>query len=482
MGRKLDKFGETVWSLIKQDVSPDQLAIDYVREKWNAKTCPVTRMKDELRFQHLLLVGGSGCGKSTFFQEFLTKDLPRAKKGKCSVIHIDPVIANDEIIKYAGVERYKNAILIDVSDPDSLPCLDLFETSSTRDERLRTSNLIGVFTSVCAGLVEQALTPQMKTLFSYCAQVAVRMDHPGLRDVLSLLTKPIDVLDHYGFEPSDAVYQFFQEEVVGTGKGRTPMRETATSIRARVHGVLCDPIVERIFCAGKPTLSLIKAINDGSMIFVATRKGHLTTDGSRLLGNYILTLTHRAMQERVDVEPEHMMPTFLYYDEVHNAFSGGYNQILAEMLDEDRKYKLSVNIATTRFGHINTDMGDAILSCTETKIAGKMAPKGAGALALEMFGVDGGGVAKLTELGNYKFFCRIKSLTDRAVKIGTRPDPIRTMGKKNPNAMKNFRERMKLKYGSARLTAQNAVVEEDAPAEEVKPVERTDPLQPIGAL
>ena len=257
------------------------------------------------------------------------------------------------------------------------------------------------------------------------------------------------------------------------------MRETAASLKSRVHGVLCDPIVKRLFCTGKPTLSLTQAINEGSSIFVATRKGILTTEGAQLLGNYILTLTHRAMQERVSMDPDDMMPTFLYYDEVQNAFSGGYNEILAEMLDEDRKYKLSCNLATTRFGHINTDMADAIMSCTETKIVGKMEGRGIGMVATGLFGSNGDGVNKISKLGNYKFYCRIKSKHETAILVKTKKDPIETFGKSDPRAMQNFRERMSMKFGAGRIAIEKEVKEQNETplsGQVSKPQEKKDPL------
>lgn len=483
-----------LWELVTRQTTPEELVKDWATDKVCNLRNPLKQLTDELRYQHLIMVGGSGCGKSTWFQQFMVDDIKRAKKAKCTVIHIDPVQANDLIIKHAGVERYKNAILIDVADVDSLPCLDVFETSSVRDERLRTSNLIGVFTAVCAGLVDATLTSPMKTLFSYCAQIAVRMETPGLRDLLEMLTDPMKVLARCEFGPGDQVYEFFLNEVVGAPgfKGRLSMRDTASALRSRVHACLADPIIERLFCTGKPTLNLIEAINKGSMIFVATRKGDLTMDGARLLGNYILTITHRAMQERVAMDPADMMPTFLYYDEVQNAMTGGSNEILAEMLDEDRKYKLSVNMATTRFGLINPSMGDAILSCTETKIIGKMSMKGAASIAIDLFGANNNGIEKLTELGNYEFYCRVKTLNNSAVYIKTTKDPIKKLGRENRKAIEVFRERMSIKYGQQRIErellakeAETATIEsaDDAPINSFGAAEKTDPLNvEVGAL
>lgn len=481
----MGKVGKALWDMIKKDKAPEELLKEYWDENYGASRFKFNKVKDELRFQHTFYVGGSGCGKSTFMQGFLVEELKRVKQGKASLIFIDPVQANDFILKHAGLENFKNAILIDMADPDSLPCLDIFETTPVEDERLRVANLTGVFSNVCEGLLDQKMTEHMKTLFKYSARVIVRMERPDLRKFLQLLLDPMAVMEALDFGPGDTEYDFFRDEVVGNGKGRTPMKETATGLRTRIHGVLSDPLIERLFCAGEPTLSIGQAINDGSAIFVATRKGRLSAEGARLLGNYILTLVHRTMQQRVEVDPDQMMPTFLYYDEVQNAFNGGYNEVLCDMLDEDRKYKLSVNIATTRFGHINTDMCDAILSCCETKIVGKMSQRGAGMIAVELFGRDPEGVTKLTGIPNYQFYCRVKSEHETAFKVKCGKDPITKMGKPNPRAMKKFRERMTLKYGAGRIAVEQEVKERTLPPEISSPAQKNpvnDPLKLVGAV
>lgn len=451
-----NRFTKTLrygWDVYRGNVTLEDDITDFIKEKAGNVICPIATRTSELKYQGLLAVGAAGCGKSTYFQKLIKDNIIEAKKGKCTMISIDPVQANDVIIEYAGVERYSNAILIDPSDPDSLPCLDIFETSQIRDPRLQAANMIGVFKDVCAGLVETDLTSQMKTLFAYCAKVAVVMENCGLRDLLQLLTQPIETLESLGFAPDHPVREFFQEEVVGTGRGRVPMADTARSLRARVHNVLADPIIERLFCHAAPTLSIGKAINTGSMIFVCTRKGDLSQDGARLLGNYFLTMIHRTMQERVNTRKEDMMETNLYYDEVQNALNGnpGSNDALAAMLDENRKYKLAVHVATTRMGHFNVAMGDALVSGCETKLVGKMSSRGAGTLVADMFPGTPGAINDMLKLPNYKFYCRVRTKHEQAIKVSTAPDPIRKLGKKNPNAMKVFRQRMNLKYGQGFL-------------------------------
>ena len=455
---------KTGWELYRGETSVDELVKDWLADKFGAITTPVHRIPDTVRFQHLLAVGRSGCGKSSFLYGLMAKDIPLALAGKRTLIVVDPVNGIDKIVTETGICDSNKVFLIDPADPDSLPRLNLFETGRKRDGLLATSHMINTFKAVCSGLIDQEMTPAMMTLFGYCARVLMHIENRTLHDLMDLLLDPITFMDGMGLDPSDPAYMFFVEDVVGSKGKRGAFADTVKYVRNRVHGFLNDPIIERLLINRHPTMSMAKVIEAGSIILVATRKTDLGADGARLIGKFIKSIINRVVQERVHVNIKNAVPIMYYEDEFQNSLNNGFDSTLATMLDENRKFKLSINLATTRFGHISTDMGDAVLTCTATKVCGTLVSKGVGFIAPEL----GRPHLEISELPNYTLFVKSGTEQKQAVKIKSPKDPFRRLAKDNPRAMHRLRARMNQRFGTRYLKRKPVTETREATIEDVE--------------
>ena len=380
---------------------------------------PVCRVPLSVRFEHLFLVGRSGCGKSSFFHELMCRDLEHCGRRSRSLIYIDPVDGIDRFVCSTGISRWRNVFLIDPSCPESLPRLNMFETGLRRDDLLATAHMSNTFFSVCSGIIGQGLTPLMKTLLGYCSRVMVLTPDRTLEDLLSLLSDPVGHMDRIGMSSDDRVYRFFADNVsVSGGRGRGGFTETAKFVMNRVHGFLNDPIIERLLVNREPTLSLSKVIESGSVLLVATRKGSLGEDGARLIGKYIKSIVNRLIQERSS--SGFGVPVFYYEDEFQTSLCDGTDECLETMLDENRKFGLSVNLATTRMGRLSRSMSDAVLSCG-TRVCGSMQGSG-GSLAAGSIGCCG---RDLSDLPRHRLLVKTGTGGGPAVLVRTKRDPFR---------------------------------------------------------
>ena len=434
----------TGWDLYRREISLDDWVKDWVAEKFGDVTSSGKNMPDEVRFQHMLATGRSGCGKSSYLYGLMAKDIPECLARMRTLIVIDPVNGIDKIVNETNIAGRTNVFLIDPADPDSLPRLNLFETGLKRHGLLATTHTINTFKSVCAGLIDQGLSPQMMTFFGYCARVLMLVENRTLHDLMDLMREPLGYMQDLGIDEHDPIYQFFVEDVVGAkGGGRPPFAETVKHVRNRVHGFLNDPIIERLLINKNPTLSISKAIESGSIILVATRKTDVGEDGCRLIGKFIKSMINRVAQERVHApDISRAVPIFFYEDEFQNSLVDGTDDQLATMLDENRKFKLSINLATTRFGRIKTDLGDAIMQCTASKVCGTMVSKGAAVIAQEL----GRTTEELKSLPNYTLFVKSGSDQTRATRVKSPKDPFKKF-KNDPRGMHKLRARMNAAFG-----------------------------------
>ncbi|MGI9490964.1 MAG: hypothetical protein ACR2QF_00910 [Geminicoccaceae bacterium] len=455
---------KTGFELYRGDVTVDELVKEKVFDGIDRFTSPSKRVPDSVRYEHLLATGRTGCGKSSYLYGLMAKDIPLALQRKRTMIYIDPVNGIDKVVKETGICEADNVFLIDPADPDSLPRLNMFETGIERQGMLATTHMINTFKSVCSGLIDQVLTPPMMTLFGYCARVLMNVPNRTLHDLMALLLNPIEFMDIAGIDPEDPAYRFFMEDVIGTNRQKGASADTVKYVRNRAHAFLNDPIIERLLINRKPTLSLAKVIEHGSILLVATRKTDLGEDGCRLLGKFIKSIVNRIVQERSHVEIDTVVPIFFYEDEFQNSLSGGYDKTLAGMLDENRKFKLSINLATTRFGHISTDMGDAVLTCMATKVCGTMVGKGANSIAPEL----GRTVKELTELPRYRLFVKSGSGQKKAMEVRSQKDPFKKTAKNNPRAMKTLRTRMTHRFGTGYVERKKSDKAEQSGIEDVE--------------
>lgn len=454
---------KTGWELYRGETTFDTLIKDYFSEHFDRWTSPVKRIPDEDRFRHLIAVGRSGCGKSSFFYDLMAKDIPLCLERKRTMIYVDPVTGVDDVVKAAGLAKHKNVFLIDPAAPDSLPRLNLFETGVKRDGLLQTSHMINTFKSVCSGLLDQELTPAMMTLFGYCAQVLMNVENRTLNDLMDLLLNPIEYMDKVGIDQEDPVYQFFQIDVIGVNKQRGAFADTVKHVRNRVHGFLNDPIIKRLLINRHPTMSLARVIESGSILLIATRKTDLREDGCKLLGKFIKSIVNRIVQERVHSNIKTCVPIMYYEDEFQNSLDNGYDKQLATMLDENRKFKLAMNLATTRFGHLNTDMADAALTCSYTKVVGTMASKGAGFVSGEI----GRTAQELKDLPKYSLYVRTGDKMKQAVIVKSKKYPFKRF-KSDSRALGKLRANMEHRFGEGYIKRRPASESRSTKIEDVE--------------
>ncbi len=448
MAKKEDK--SIIWSLATGELKPEQMIFEwvtnYLKEKYGPDGKHAKKIPLKVRFQHLLAVGRSGCGKSSFLYDLMAEDIPECLAEKRTMIYIDPVTGIDRVLEETYISRHPNVFLIDMADPDSLPRLSLFETGVKREGIGATSYMINTFIDVCSGLIDQDMTTNMRTLFSRCAVVMQRVENHTLHDLLDLLNNPLEYIEEKGFEAGEQIHDFFVDDVIGKPGKQAVYKDTIKYLRGRIQTFLGDPVICRLLINREPTMRLSRVIEEGSIVLVATRKSDTGVEGCRLVGKFIKSVIKRVVQERSRKGTSFGVPIMLYEDEFQNSLSSkGTDHILASMLDEDRKFGLSVNIATTRFGKLSSDMGDAAMTCTATKVVGTSVGRITTVLATEL-GVTG---AEITQLPNFKLFVKSGDKMDRAVKIDTTEFPFKKIGprKKDTKAIHRLRESMNQRFG-----------------------------------
>lgn len=425
---------------------------------------PLLSATDEIRCDHTVLMGAPGSGKTSLMQELWMHDFKRAKAGDMSSIVIDSSDLIDDLIAHARLERLDNVVLIDPADPTSMPRLNLFASSIRGNAMVETANFIGTFVGVCTGLLDTELTLPMRTLFTASAQMMMQVERPTLWTLLQLFQDPAVFLERYGGDAPPRATQFFLDQVINAKKGGG-MTATVGALGSRIYGITMNPIMDRLLVNEEPSVDIAHRINEGAIVLVATRKAQLSSEGCKLLGKFVISMTRRAVMERQPIPRPERKFTCLMIDEFQNYLAGGRDPELCELMDQDaRKNAVALLLACQRPGQLHKDMGDAIESSTGTKIMGRLNnPTFVERMAKSMR-------ADKDELGALNKGEFMMSVTDpskrRAAtvvhKIWSKPGCLSKLGKRDAKALSKLREKMAAEHGGGEATKIEAPVGAEA--------------------
>ena len=205
-----------------------------------------------------------------------------------------------KLSRLAAVHRRELVII----DPKDAPALNVFDLNTTRigtyDATAREQVLnhsLETFGYLFDALLGADLTVKQGTLFNYIIMLMLAMPAgmgrtATLHDLIELMEHPeqyagaMDVL-----EPM--AKQFFRTDFMQKQYG-----QTKEQIRYRLHAILGNPTLARLFLAPRNTIDFFDELAGGSIILIDTDKHHLGAKNSSYLGRIAITLILQGILER----------------------------------------------------------------------------------------------------------------------------------------------------------------------------------------
>ena len=288
------------------------------------------------RFEHTHILAGTGHGKTQLLQHMIVSDLSRPTAQVPSMVILDS--QGDMLDKFKKLSLFDPTIpgsladrflIVDPSDIEWAPALNMFDFQSTRMEALSPrdregmrAGIIQIYDYIFASIVGAELSSKMTTLFR--SVVGLLMVIPGA-DIKTLLAILEDITPYarYIEDLDDIKQDFFKKQY----NART-YNATKEQIIQRLHGFLDNPTFARMFAQKHNRLDLFEILNAGGIVLVDTSKGFMTDEPSAMFGRYIIALTLRAVMERATIPEDNRRPTFLYIDEAHEYFDDNVDKLL----------------------------------------------------------------------------------------------------------------------------------------------------------
>lgn len=345
------------------------------------------RIREEARFDHCHVLGGTGHGKTQLLQRMIHGDLLKAQEERRSVVVIDS--QGDLINRLSRLALFDPSarrpladrlVLIDPSDVEFPPSLNLFDAHLDRvgsyrpvDRERILNGVVETYEGFFGDLLGAELTQKQGVVFKYLARLMLAIPGATLHTLMHVMedAKP---------------YRRFMEGLEGSARYflqteffEASFSQTKKQILRRLWGVLSTPAFERMFAQRDNKLDLFGALGEGKIILVNTAKDLLKEEGSSIFGRFFIGQVAQAALERSTVAPSERTPVYVYVDEAQEYF----DERIETILTQARKYRVGLTIAHQTLDQLSPKLRAALHANTSIKCAGGTSSKDARALAEE---------------------------------------------------------------------------------------------------
>ena len=375
------------------------------------------------RFEHTMILAGSGHGKTQTLQHLLATDLEEVRAGKASLVVIDS--QGDLISNIAHLEMFapnqtnglsERLLLIDPNHVEHPPALNLFDINMERInsysavEREKIMNgTVELYNYIFGALLGAEMTQKQSVIFTFLARLMLAIPDATietLRDVMEngeAYRPYMDRLD--GAARGFFATQFFDKSFADTKK----------QILRRLWGVLGNPAFERMFANRRNKVDMFSAMNGGSVVLVNTAKEFLQQQWCEIFGRFFIALVAQAAIQRAAIPESQRLKTYLYIDEASDYF----DDHIELLLNTARKYRVGVTIANQNLTQMETSIRATVMASTSIKLVGGASAKDARLMADEMR-CDASyiqNMKKREDQGRTEFACMVRNVTPQAVRL-----------------------------------------------------------------
>lgn len=340
---------------------------------------------EDVRFEHMHIVAGSGHGKTQTLQYLIAEDLEAVARGERSIVVIDSQGDLIRRISYLkcfakGEPLHERVVLIDPTDVEWPVSLNLFDVglkrldgySKLNRERL-TNSILELYDFVLGSLLSAEMTQKQNVIFRYVTRLMLQIPNATIHTLRDLMEPKSEVKFAASIDQlSGSARDFFRTEF-----SSSEFTQTRKQVLRRLWGILENQTFERMFSHPRSKLDLFAEMNAGKVILINTAKDLLKETGTEIFGRFFIALIAQAAQERATLKEHDRKPTMVYVDEAADYFDRNIG-IIAQSA---RKYNVGLVLAHQFLGQLEPKLQEALSANTSIKFAGGVSNKDARALA-----------------------------------------------------------------------------------------------------
>lgn len=432
-----------------QEVMPseyrgDDVVLAYLRSTplYNLFQAPIAvTVPRHIRHEHTVITGGTGHGKTTLIENLILRDLKDPAQPSIVVIDSQRALIG-KLSKLADAHRRPLIVI----DPKDAPALNVFSLNASRlqsyddvgRERVR-NHTIDLFAYLFDSLLGADLTTRQTALFGYLIQVMLAMPeamgrNATLADIVTFTEHPDD------YAPAIDALQDTAKTFFATDFLRARYSETKEQIRYRLHAILGNSTIARLFLAEENKVDFFEELNRGAIVLIDTDKGFLGSKNSAYLGRIAITLILQAILER-DASEAPQREVFMYVDEAGEYFDRSIDKFLTEA----RKQRAGITLAHQHFGQMTSELRASIATNTATKYAGGLSAQDARSAAQDMRASPD----FLLDQERLSFACYIRNVTKTPTSVTAEIGVLEKEPQVSGDVLRTFRERNRARLAAS---------------------------------
>lgn len=327
------------------------------------------------RLRHMYMIGKTGVGKSSVFQNMALQDI----ENRSGVCFIDPHGESVEwLLERIPANRLEDVILLRPSDSEFPFGLNLLEWQTDNEKDFLVNEAIQIFYKLFDPEKTGIIGPQFEHWLRNAALTIMAGPEGGtLLEIPKLFTDHSFEQKKLAFVTDPIVREFWTKQMAQTADfHKSEMLNYFTSKFGHFSG---NSLMRNMLGQRKSSISFDQILSDEKILLVDLSKGKIGELNAYMLGLILIAKLQASVLKRTNLDGKDRYPFYLYVDEFQNLVTDTF----IGMLSESRKYGLGVHLTNQYFAQLPKNMQDAIIGNVGTLLAFEIGVDDAETLAKE---------------------------------------------------------------------------------------------------
>ncbi len=352
--------------------------------------------KAQDRLRHMYMIGKTGVGKSTIFQNMCLQDI---KNGE-GVCFIDPHGESiDWLLEHIPKERLEDVILFDPSDIEFPFGLNLLEAKDEQEKDFLVNECIQIFYKLFDPEKTGIIGPQFEHWLRNAAlTVMAGPDGGSIIEIPKLFVDQEFQMSKRKYLTDPLVIDFWTKQMAKTSDFHKS--EMLNYFMSKFGYFMNNTLIRNIVGQHSSSFKFDSLMDNKKILLVNLSKGKIGEISSNMLGLILVSKLQAAILRRAQQSNEDRTYFYLYVDEFQNFTTDTF----ISLLSESRKYGLGVHITNQYLAQLPDTIKDAVLGNVGTILSFEVGVEDAEILTKEFEPVT---VNDLLGLPRFNFYIKL---------------------------------------------------------------------------